>query len=554
MDPAARISRKCRSPRAGPVLFDTGDLRDIVLELHGAITSNQRIDALSRLNQMLVTRSTGNPSLLVVYLIEDGIIPVLISQLNNILQRMESCPEQIALVLQLIDTVFRHCPRHLQQGLSLEMNVDFFDLCSSEILVSTRSDIYADSSSQLSFMSILHSTSGSAVGTEQIVKSRITLMRVIGVMNDMNTSDECLYEVLGLLKNLSYYAQEQRSYLIGLPGFLGGLSTIASRTFLEKLLERLSAILRNLTVSSDCRVQLARSTEVLGALTRMASLPNKTVLRNVINTLISLSMNYESCFSIIQYGDGMILTIVKRLIRSHPDDAVIRKRVTRILRLLSNEETCPFLIQDRDLIPLLSKLAFHDQNEDVRFEASGAFAKCASVYTVDRPQYAAILDGLVILAQSHSVPAEVLAQALREQTRSSQNCKLIIERHMLIDSIVDIAVSPLTSSTAKDDACCALWHLSSEGHNQERLLMSSSILSALVANASSNSVPVNDSASRQEHSILALVELAKLPANRKKMLSHGNLLQVMIQFAATTPDMEAKDKVKKVILLLVQEV
>lgn len=519
------------------------------------------MEALVNFHNALLT----SPELMAVNLIEEGALQALVLHLHCILPMTTKPRAEIKHIVCLINLLLKSCPKHLRSRIYLDLNVDFFNLLSSELLQIQNEVSSAHRALHFPWLEILHISSSTLEGSHQILRSRITLIRLTFLLRDVESSEDSLCEILGVLKNVSFYCEEDRRYLLSLPHFLVSLTELASRTFSEKIIELLSAILRNVSLSFDCQHAIASSSDVLGAICRMAGLPNAVVLRNILKTLTNLAMNHELCVLILLHSDGLLLNIIKRLIRSNGDNmntnnssSSVRRRSARILRLLSNESSIQILLRDSDVIPLLANLAWRDKSPDVRYEASETFARCAAMVNSDQSNYDTILDGLMLLRDNNSISAESFARALKGQSCSKKNCEIIARRQDLVDAIVNIAISTLVSGAVKVDACSVLWNLSNEFSKNASIIASSSILHALVQNASISARNEDEMdpiiVSRQKLAIQTIAKLAEQPLNRKTMVCHDKLLQTLIQFASTQPDNEVKAMVKQVILWLVEEV
>jgi len=149
------------------------------------------------------------------------------------------------------------------------------------------------------------------------------------------------------VKNATYYAHDAYDYLSELPGFLSSLLNVS--TFMghePKDRERLSAIWRNLAVVQENRSRLAQNPGVLNALHALASSPSNEdegfTTRNVINTLISLSMDAESSLILLMHGDGIFSNLMQGLLACSDD--TVRKRAARTVRLWASHETSGALL------------------------------------------------------------------------------------------------------------------------------------------------------------------------------------------------------------------
>jgi hypothetical protein len=526
--------------------------RLVVVSILAVVKTKERLDSLNVFHSVLrESASRADASLVAASFIEEGALAALVITLNNILQSEDPIKDEAETILQIVDLILRGCPQHLRDRVMIDLNVDFFDLTSAFLV--DRRDFRQ--SCHLLMLSILHMCSGSSIGTMEILMSRKSLFRVIDIMESRDSADEILYDALGLTKNLAFFADEHRDILLNFPRFLQTLSIITLTTFSKKILERISATFRNLAISSDCRITLVQTSEVLQSFVRMAGLPNRTVRRNILNTVINLATDQESCVLLLLHGDGALLDAIKRILRSCSEDDLIRQRATRLLRQMSNETSAPVLSRDHDIICLLKNLALHDRNQEVRSHSAEAFVRCAGFVQADNPQYNEFLDALVTLAEQGIVSNDVIVRTLREQTSLYGNCRLIVDREFLVASIIRAASTPDASSSAKDDACCVLHRLATDEYSQHLLMRSPILLTTLVTNAIDADVRGhNSTSSRRLHAIQSLVGLASIQSNRKAMVNSDRLLHLLIHFASTSDDTELKGKVKQAILWLVQEV
>lgn len=336
--------------------------------------------------------------------------------------------------------------------------------------------------------------------------------------------------------------------LATLPGFVLTLSQLCGPLQAnEKIRERLSSIFQNLSLSSDCRRLLLQSKDFLNGAIELSSSTSPRVVRNLLNLFLSLAMERDSVLTLIFHGDGLLLNILKRWITESGDNT-IRKRALRTLRLLATEASAPLLVHRSDLMLQLSQIALNDQDHAVRHEAVEAFARCAGLAKAKQPNYDCVVEALVQLAKA-PISADTLACVLKEQAMHEENRYAMAHRDDVLRLLTNIATSRLCSRGAREDCLSALLWLSGDDRNLDALL-SEHVLHILVEKACSQE-PADNFV--QDKSMVILTRLAAHSSNRPKMLSHENLLQALILFAATSMESQTKDDVKKAILLLVQE-
>lgn len=557
---------------------------DLIADIHSALTTKQRLSVLKRLQRTLqqdtekeARDDTGD--LIIRALLQAGIVSALSLQLHHLLHRHGSTATEVESICHCLDLLFRRYPRPgtLQQTIE-KQGVGFLELLSGAVSMAMQNERattllpVSTPCATHSVLSIFHVISACPAGAKLLLQSRSVGHTVVDALTDEETSDDAVLEALGMLKNLTYFDEDQHSHLLQAAGLLPSLTSLPSRPCLSmKSRQRLSAILRNFTVSAECRSLLVRKPAAVGMLVQlMMSKPVSTgesersdyrkLRHNLLNALIGLSMDNESSLLLIFYGDGILLKLLKRYLKDSTDE-VVRKRAARILRLLAHERSAPLLVHDADLMHVLSEAALYDPTVSVRQEASEAFTRCAALVQAEhQPHFQSVLDALTLLTKRQdcrrSLSNAVLAQALKEQSSYPCNRKLMAERSVLVESVAQIALSQ-DSPTAVNDACCTLKHLSTEEANSERLAKIPAVLDALVANVSSYSTAeANETTfpSEKENSVQTLVHLASATANRKIMVQHTCLLQSMIHVARSAPsDNETKAGIKKAILLLASE-
>lgn len=586
----------------------------LVADVHSALTTKQRISALHRLLKSLQnntsTLSSANDrsfassayanlsqnvhdkdSARSVFvhptpssLIRAGIINPLSLQLHHLVHMHGSTAAEVELVCHCLSLLFGHARRKGDsfQRRIVDQGSPFVIILADAVSVvarkrrsrTTKSNI---PSTRHSVLSIYHLLSTFAAGASLLFKCQGALETVIRCLVDNELRDESLLEALGIWKNLTYFQEDSRMYLLKATEFRCGLTSLPSRDLSIKSRQRLSSVIRNLAISVECRPVLVGHCSVIGAMVRLmmwepeseverVSIDFCNTRRNLLNTIVSLSMDHHSALLLIFHGDGILLTIFKHYLKESTD-SVVRKRSACTLRLLANESSAPLLIHDAELMRLLSDAALRDGSIEVRKEAAEAFARCAALVQVeDQPHYAAVLDALTDLVTNrhrlNSVSVEVLARALKEQSCHIGNRLPMAERSVLLQTLAQIALDS-TSTRATQDACSALLNLSCEPLNLERLVRCSCILDALTTNAASafqnSDILIGDHTSTMVKekglAIATLVNLSALPRNRRVMAKHRCLLQTMIQVTRLMDkekDVE-KEMLKNSILLLVKE-
>ena len=608
----------------------------VIRDLQSAITTKQRLIAFHRLRKMLQQSSTttsendsnismtsssalveDNNSQCVTsqantkthgiildrFILKDGGFTAIIMQLHHLVYSHGTTVAELEVVCKCLSIIFRSCwsrrtKSRVQQHILQHHIPDFLVLLSNAVLVVAAQkkqrqlqnqigdgNDQKTNSALLNVMTIFNIVSSSYVGTSSIIKCRIateTMIRILGndhynKLHDID-DDKIMIEVLGCFQNITYYQDEYRMRLIqSSSGFIKNLGLIlkTKSTMSMKSRLRLSAVIRNLAISIECRVILVAHPIIIDTLIELLHCEQvqttingdddmlNNVKQNVVSTLVSLAMNHDSALILIFYGDGILLQILQYHLKVS-SDVFLRKKSACILRLLAHEMSAPLLVHDADLMYSLSDAALRDDSSDVRKEAAEAFARCAAFVQVVEQQpkyYDSVLDALTILVTRRSrlkiVAIDSLARALREQSSHDSNQRPMADRSVLLDAIAEIAMSKeYEMSTASRDATHALLNLSSNDDNLEKLTSKTLILDALVSIASSYRTIYDDSV--ENGKMFALTTLINLTRNincRKIMIHHGCLVQTMIQEIKYVPaeQRELKDKLKSASLLLASE-
>jgi len=516
--------------------------KTIVSSIHQAVTASQRFEILNHLFQIIKydpwNRSCQSDPQIFMSLIERGVVNALCVQLGFVLHRHGSPREEIESICTAMDIFYRFSPDLVSEQ-SLRVNGrELFRLLPEAIRRGAR----------LPVISIWHSCSSSGVGTDLLLEQS-SFLRSIGELfrQGISDPDESL-EILGLLKNITYHGEDFRQRLIEQPGILSSLTSFTETELHEKGQERLSAVIRNLAMSFHTRVVLAQRADVLTCIVRLSTNATQQTLRNLLNTLVSLAMDGDSCLLLVFHGDGMLIELLKRFLL-HEDDYIVRKRAARTLRLLARESSVSLMINDNKLMDILSSRALHDSSNEVRAEAAEAFARCAGLIKAAMAQHDAVLEALSHLASSPHVQADVMARAVKQQACHPENRVPLAKHGKLLMALCKIAVCPKASAVAKENVCNTFLDLSADERSREAIATQTT-LDALVHNAEDR---IERHASVREAAVKTLLNLAVHPENRKSMAKQSRLIQSLLHFAANTTEDELKKKTKLVLLKLAAE-
>lgn len=471
-------------------------------------------------------------------LVEAGAIHAICLQLGYILNK-ENSTEELEQLCRALHLLCR-CTEKARNLSLREIGNDLITLLLKVIARANNENIIHE------VVATWQAFSGSGIGALALIRCNGLLSTLVEVLLKEGTKPETITEALGLIKNLTYYAEDHRQLMLEKPGLLTALIHLPFTKLYDKCMERLSGIFRNLAISPNSRLIMAQQPNLLSALIRLSSHSNPKVTRNILSTITSLTMEADSCVLIALHGEGIILDVLSRLV-SEDADPVIRRRAARALRFLARDKAA-MLIVDKT-VHVLSQSAIHDHSREVRIEAAEAFASCAVVVQAQMPHHDAVLSALTNLATDDAVMPDVIARVLKKQAIHPQNRVAIAKHDGLLPLLARIALSASSSLTAKEDANRALKDLSAEESNREIMATTTHVLAALVKNSLERQ---EETRLGRDYATRAIVNLASLPSNMKRMVTHAGLLKALVQYAATAnADIPTKSAVKKVILMLV---
>jgi len=533
------MKRSRKEISASPVLGI--DAETLVSQLNQAVTRESRHKVLSSLFQQVGYNSDTRSCRHVCFvglLVEAGAVNALCLQLGFVLNKRDTSSEELEGICRALGLLL-HCTDQIREVSLREVGPDL-------IVLLVKAIQRADCSTRREIVSVWHSAANCNTGVAVMIQCRGLMYSISMVLQDAEQCKEATMVSLGLLKRLTYSAEEPRLQILEQPGMLTCLAGLPFTISNEKAMEWLSSVFRNLAVTPSARVVMAQNTQVLSALIRLASQGNRRTTRNMLCTLDCLMMESDYCVGMVMHGDGTLLNVLKRLVVEESDE-VVRRRAARALRLLARDKAIPLLINDASLMDTLASCALNDATREVRMEAANAFASCASLVRAPMPQHDAVLKSLTSLAKETRVMPEVVAKALKEQALHPMN-RVPMANHMgLLAALASIAMEELDSVAAKGYAISALHHLSTEEVNQEKMA-TSEVLEALVKNALDRN---HEAREIRDHAMNALLNLSSIESNLKRMATQEGLLKAFVQYAATAPETESKGAVKKVIMALV---
>jgi hypothetical protein len=530
-----------KRPRGCSLSQTSAEVGMMVSELHQAVTTTQRRRVLQKV--LHLTESLGT------VLVEAGAMRALCLQLGFVLNRPlvgDRENDQVGMVCCAMDSLYHNCAEHAREECVEDIGTELIQLLVK--VWKKRRDC-----GQLTILSIWRLVSASVTGASTLINHSDFLVIMAEVLENDDTSKSVKDETLGILKSISHYAEDHRLLLLQHLGPL--LSRLPCMLLTDRSLERLSAIFRNLALTPTVRLAMAEHSGILSALVQMCSAHqqaggrNMKTIRNVLCTLDSLSLEADSCMLLLLHGDGMILGVLLHFLSTAAGDDVVRRRSARALRLLARDKAVPILLNSTNVLSALYHAALHDISLDVRGEATTAYASCVAKVNADMALHPHVLACLVDLAAG---PAqESVALAFKEQVQHAPNRLSIVKNSEFMAAMSCIALQRGASTTARELISSGLELLSRDEAMREELL-TEPVLDVLVHNAREQQQQEGASVMSRD-AIRALLNLASNESTRKRLVTHKGLLQVLIRFTASCQDADAKENVKKTMLMLIPQ-
>jgi hypothetical protein len=391
-----------------------------------------------------------------------------------------------------------------------------------------------------SILCIWHILASNEEGAISLLQCRGLVGTIIQVLNTGPDSAEIENEAIGIIKHFTYFAQGYRLHLFEYDELIPTLCRLPFSTMQESSAERLSAIFRNFACNSQIRIAMVQKSCIMAAVVQLSKGSNRRMTRNILFTLESLAMEPDSAIPIIMFGDGMLLNVLMTYLGVNQDDTT-RRRAARSLRLLARDKAATLMSRVEQLLDQLAFVALHDPSQDIRVEAAEAFSNCAAFIRSPMPSHDAVLASLAQLS-SGPVP-DAVAKALKEQALVPDNRPKMAESVDLLSALAELALRDHASSMSKEHVVIALFHLSKDEVNREKMT-TEPVLMTLVHACQQVSI--------RGMAIVAILNLASVKSNHKRMVSHTGLLNALVQFTASDLSSPSLRKdVKKLVLDLV---
>ena len=509
----------------------SAEVAAIIIDLNQAVATSQRTRVLRRLLPLAEVYAPA--------LIQSGAIRALCLQIGFVLNKSTTSIEELGLVCSGVDALLRN---------SSEFNIDgTMNEIGDDLLNVLKKALERERALAPLVLSIWRMCAGCITGSNKLITSRHGfLTAVLSTLRGENVKKRTIDEVVGVLKNLTHYAEDYRGQIFEHPHMIVSLCRIPlMMTITERASDRLSAVLRNLALTPHVRLEMAQEPNILSVLVHLCGqTKNPKTVRNSLGTICSLAMEMDSSVTIVLHGDGIILNILLHFLASACQDEVIRKRAVRTIKLLAREKTIPLLINSPELLQKLYESAVHDTSAEVRSEAAEAFSLCSAKIDAEMPKHSEILACLIGLA--NGVAPEAVSLALDHQSRNQSNRITMGTNVDLLNALAFMALKESASSITREHVTQAFMNLSTEESVRNDMAIEP-VLRVLVRNAST----ALDHRELADTAVRALLNLASLESNRRAMVTHVGLLKALMGFASSCLDESAKKEVKKTILALV---
>ena len=396
----------------------------------------------------------------------------------------------------------------------------------------------------------------------RIPELRLALARQAGIL-------ECLQRVATtplnvpsrnararIIANLAN-TEDNKVLMFAHKGMLSSLLKLAQLDPIETTREYASVALMDLASAPSNQIPLAKSGHVLKALTTIvATEKSSTIREHATTSLQNLAFPKSNRRRLVEFHNGVVVEALSQQLQNDENEKA-RRRAAGALTNLVFSETAERMAAHPNLLSTLAVTSTQDNNEVVRSRACLALTKIASSISHLSPYHTAVMDALVIAAQT-DVDNNISA-VFRLRVRETA-CRESMARHPgVLDALAHICTKPTATLKNRDNATRALMHLANENANR-RTMCNANVLDAFVQGAScgySNSLREEPSSFHQadtdstdeEHlmseirdsAVRAIARLATEVSNRPTMAKHEGLLTAI----AKATEQESKQEVEQ---------
>ena len=478
--------------------------------------------------------------------VQEGIVSSLCLQLGYILNRgssegmdLASIFSIIALVYQCSDEVraasFAHVGKDLLKmmfcAFKAVQETEYFGWCSFHIMKVMRS------------MSRLKDASLVMVQEEDA----LTILQIVILDNHGNLGAKL--EAIATLKNLTFYAEDDRLGIMHHPGLIDALIRTCSDRGDDTGREFASAVIRNLAMAPDTKVEMVEISGILDILVQLMDDQNLKTRRNAVSAIGSLAIADENSMIFVTHGEGVILRTMQRLVEEE-EDSVIRRRAARALRCFGRKDTVEMIVDRRGIVESLCGVAMNDPSVEAQIEAIEALAAFVSHAHALAPFYNNILDAIVNIADSSPPTScvEALAKTMNALSFVQHHRRPMVEHNDFLLKMTEIASDIInTSSICREQCASAINNLSCDEDNREHLI-EKHIISFLMFALSNE---FRNERLMQTYAVKALVNLAKFEKNRKRLAHERGLLSSLMDFITESSNSSIKEDVKNCLIDLI---
>ena len=397
----------------------------------------------------------------------------------------------------------------------------------------------------------------------RIPELRLALARQAGIL-------ECLQRVatvplnvpsrnarVRIIANLAN-TEDNKVLMFAHKGMLSSLLKIAQMDPIEATREYAAVALMDLASATPNQIPLAKIGHVLKVLTAIVASEKAPIIREHATTALqNLAFPKSNRRRLVEFHNGVVVEALSQQLQNDKNEKA-RRRAAGALTNLAFSETAERMAAHPNLLCTLATTSTQDDNEDVRSRACLALTKIASSISHLSPYHTAVMDALVVAAQT-DVDNNISA-VFRLRVRETA-CRESIARHPgVLEALAHICTTPTATLKDRDNATRALMHLANESVNRQTMC-NAKVLDAFVNGAScgydSNSMRqdppsfhrANTDDTDEDHlmseirdsAIRAIARLATEETNRPTMAKHEGLLTAI----AKATEQESKQEVEQ---------
>lgn len=477
--------------------------------------------------------------------VKEGIVSSLCLQLGYVLDKGKNNIPEVVSIFSLLALVYQ-CSDKEKARSFLENGEDLFRLI-AYAFDCVRDTQYFDWCTY-HVMRVMRCLSRTKVASLSMVgkEEMLNIIRIIILDSESNLGAKL--DAVATLKNITYYAENDRLKILHHPGLMDALIRLCTVHGDEMGKEFASAVIRNLAMAPNTKIPMVEHSCLLDVLVELTDDPDLKTRRNAISAIGSLAIADENSLAFVTHGEGIILQIMQKLVEEE-EDSIIRRRAARALRCFGRKETVEMIVDCRNIVDSLCNVAMKDTSIEAQIEAIEALACYISHAHEMKPYYKKMLDAMVNIANS-SPPAsciETLIKTLNTLSCFERHRKPMTDHAELIKTISKMTKSQKTSITCLEQASSAFYNLSCDEEARETM-MNTDLLKLLVSIGSND---LEEGSLCKNYAVRALVNLGSAESNRECMAQEDGLLKCLIQFASVSQDSATKDEVKSTIIKLI---